>query len=717
MPYTAPAQLSLPAPRLDHPLSHSLRKDSSGLPHLPRAFSSTSYVRRHRRSPSVSKLTVSLPAVESSGYTVSPFQSTVGPHASLRQWPPPVNNAMIPTGALISPPESGANSSDDEGTTSETTRFPVALDKLDAAIRSIQQECCSPTAEQPREGGTVEDKVAFSSAEGLPNKLPNARPSLTVEAPKISHVRSSTESSISELAEHLSPSDEEELVPKPPMVRKKSGELVRPALRPASGRRRPSSMPGTPTYAKNVHFDTQLEHIKHFLQLDRPLAVSADTSPVETYRGDSEYPFSSSDSEGGSKASAFEWELRLANFPKDTTSRDHMPVRLERMFLSSDNKNLVGVVAVANLAFHKQVAARFTFDYWRTVSEVAAEYNHDVRRKHAHDGYDRFNFTIKLADQANLEAKTMFVCIRYNVSGREFWDNNASMNYQVDFAKKYKNNTPGKHSVPPTNGRHVQPLPRSRSLPTSSAARPRSTPPSFDDFASEIDTTFPSFSQGSSKNHLRQADTHDLLLETPRRMEKPARQAFGNRYDFGVSLSAAMKSKNTTQDRTTLSAKAKSENQPQSGSKSHNNDGVGQNSSELSADPTAGTNGNSKDTTDPGSLKPSTIVSSKPHLESSVYKELVDKYCFFGSAKSALIPDRTVSSSGVKPVRFYHEGTHSSSSSSVAGQTYDEFISPVDSAISINSSQHSSGSSSASSSNQSSHASSPVILFLTVPPA
>lgn len=564
--------------------------------------------------------------LESTERAVSPSQSTVDRHASLRQSPPPVNNAVIPTGAVISPPDSDANSSDEEGTTSQLTSGQVR----NIVIGSLQQVHQSSAAEQPHEGGSVEETAASSSSVKFPNESHNIRPSLTVEARNVSHPRSSTESSISKLGESLSASDEEEEpVPKPPMVRKKSGELVRPALRPASRRRRPSSMPGTPTYAKNVHFDTQLEHIKHFLQLDKPLAVSADTSPVETYSGGSEFPFSSGDSEGRSNAPAFEWELRLANFPKDTTSRDRMPVRLERMFISSDNKNLVGVVAVANIAYQKQVAARFTFDYWKTVSEVAAEYNHDVRRKQAHDGYDRFNFTIKLADQANLEFKTMFICIRYNVSGQEFWDNNTSMNYQVDFAKKYKSIS-GKHGISPTNGRHVHPLPRSRSLVvrTSSAARPRSMPPSVDGFASDADPTFSSFAQETSKNHsepplhLTHADSHDLLLEAPRRTEKPTLQTFGNRYDFGVSLSAAMQCKNPIQDRTMLSEKAKS------GSKGQNNDGAGQDSSELSADPTTVMDGNPKDTTHSESLKPSTFVSSKPHLESSVYKELVDKYCF-----------------------------------------------------------------------------------------
>ncbi|KAK3363768.1 hypothetical protein B0T25DRAFT_53590 [Lasiosphaeria hispida] len=78
---------------------------------------------------------------------------------------------------------------------------------------------------------------------------------------------------------------------KPQMVRKTAGELVRPALRPPSSRR-PSSMPGTPTFSKAVHFDSHLDHIRHFLQVDRPLAVSAGSTPSEKESDDdADYPF------------------------------------------------------------------------------------------------------------------------------------------------------------------------------------------------------------------------------------------------------------------------------------------------------------------------------------------------------------------------------------------------------------------------------------------
>lgn len=624
-----------------------------------------------------------------------------------------MTNAVIPNGAIISPPESAPNSSDDDDdvvAAATPQRGEMSLAKLDAAIRSIQLER-DPTASHTQ----AESEGDRSSEISL--HLPSGRSSGTR---KISHSRASTESSIllKESApsspDESDPDDDELLLRRHTMVRKKSGELVRPALRPPSRKSRPSSMPGTPTYAKNVHFDTQLEHIRHFLQLDKPLAVSADTSPVECFDGEMEYPFNAGKV---LTTPAFEWEMRLANFPRDDVLRGRRhPVRLERMFLSSDNKNLIGVVAVANLAFHKHVVARFTFDDWKTVSEVSGEFTSDVRRKQAHDGFDRFNFTIKLADQANLENKTMFVCIRYNVGGREYWDNNSGMNYQVDFSKKEKkiiasggSSSSGKLGLPSAPG------PRTRSLPTSSNSRPRSLPPSFDDFSEGLDY-FRSLSLGHdgltaepSPLPLTRGGESEFVPETPRRREKPAPQAFGNRYDFGVSLSAAMLGAAANQDRTTLSAKAKSESLSESAVRKVESSFTGRQKADSSSNRNTFRETKAPaEEANPEPLKPSSIVSSKPHLESSVYKELVDKYCFFGSAKNSIVPDPVV----LKPAVANSEAEKTSPLPSAETRTggtrpsaipvalsSKEFVPRVESAISGNNNDlfHSSGSFSSSS--------------------
>jgi hypothetical protein len=612
MPYTAPLKSLLSAQHIEYsePASQpqserpGLVRSASARLQNSRSYSSTSYVRRHRRSPSICKSTV-----HSSSEPASRTSPVIDPHASLRQSPPPLSNAAIPVGAVISPPESAPNSSDEE---SPYSGEGIKLEELEAAVRSIgQRRESSPEREKMGPAEELSTEAASSSSSTpTPTLNPDPKPNhlrLSKSARKITHSRSSTETAIDlkrEEALTSSPDDSDvEMTIKPPMVRKKSGELVRPALRPASARRRPSSMPGTPVYAKAVHFDSQLEHIRHFLQLDRPLAVSAETSPVESHDGDHEFPFGRDEDK---HAPSWEWELRLSNAPKDISSRSNLPVQLERVFLSADKKVLIGSVAVANLAFQKHVAARFTLDYWRTTSEVGAVFCHDVRRKHAHDGYDRFSFDIKLDDQANLEHKTMFICIRYNVNGQEFWDNNHGMNYQIDFVKSPKTVTKPSGGARPT-------LPRSRSFATSHSTRPRSMPLSFDDFP-ELDKNVPfsnPFASTKASPLNRTSDDIDTI-GPPKRRETQNRQGFSNRYDFGASLTAAMRAK-TPLDRTTLSARARSEQTPETKS-----------AAETPSSKASAVSGQARKE----DLKPSSLVSSKPCLESSVYKELVDKYCF-----------------------------------------------------------------------------------------
>ena len=481
---------------------------------------------------------------------------------SLRQSPPPATDeSQMPAGAIISPPESS-----DEDETSESRGRKLEAEKLvelEAAIRVIEQHRQSspvrtaPEAVQVLEVSPTKD---LSTAEQI-EAAKNLR--------KIVHSRSNTESVFIDLRNNNSPdtpltgSDEDDLTDddtpdkprrKPQMLRKKSGELVRPALRPSSARRRPSSMPGTPTFSKAVHFDSHLEHVRHFLQVDRPLAVSAGSSPVEAYDSDTEFPFGE-DGSSTSRSLPFEWEIVVSNFPAPTPHRLSLPVRVERVFLSADNKTLIGSVAVANLAFHKCVIARFTLDYWKTTSEVVAEFNNDIRQPKHPDGCDRFNFNIKLADLANLEAKTMFFCVKYCVNGQEYWDNNSATNFQIDFRKKAKPMN-GKKGAQPASSKPVNSLPRShkKSPPIASGAK-KLVPTAFDDFADGFDKyKYDEFHQPVS-DYLGESSTLRLKgvksaanIASPsvaRRAPTTNGQAFGNRYDFGASLSAAINAANT----------------------------------------------------------------------------------------------------------------------------------------------------------------------------
>lgn len=598
MPYTPPAQRSPATSKPNSPIitrNHSYSEQGSAKPKLPqkpalpRSVSSTSYLSKHRRSPSISTQA----NTAANGQVTGAGQGPSG-NGSSRRHNPYMNKTLMPPGDVTTPPDS-----DEEERERGRAREIGNLEELERALSHLEMRReHSPNRED------APQPVVTAVAPAINPHLQ----SLSAEARKISHSRSSSEIMLSKHVAHLETAviqtsssensdNEDELRIKPPLLRKKSGELVKPALRPAS-RRRPSSMPGTPTYAKAVHFNENMEQVRHFLQVDRPMAVSAGSSPVETYDSEGDYPFGYDD---GYRSNAVEWEIKLANFPAESFERKVAPVRLDRLFLASDHKTLVGTVAVANLAFHKSVVARFTLDYWKTTSEVMAEYNQDVRKKQANDGYDRFNFNIKLADQANLESKTLFLCVRYNVNGQEYWDNNNGMNFQVDFTKKVKpkgNSSRGGHGLGS--------IPRSRHSPT--ASRGRSMPPgSFDDdfgHALEFGSGRGSFGDSPSGSIRLKPKSKQRASMYPDQGSRRGPQAFSARYDFSASLTAALSTaQNALGERSGIRPVEKK--------------------------PTTA------DAPVPGT-QPAAVASDKPPLQSAEYNELIQKFCFVGSPTSGI---------------------------------------------------------------------------------
>lgn len=514
-------------------------------PSLPR---SASYLNKHRRTPSIGAADDVLPGSSAAANVAQTLRNTVANFGdSVRQSPPPPldQRNLIPNAAIVSPPESASSGSDEDEPPEHCSSHLESLEDLRDAVGRIPQTRTPspPSSNAAPDPPSSSAMVVILSTSALTHIPKGPR--------KHSHVRSATEpnAAVAKSADtSLTVSDEdteEEVRNKPPMVRKKSGELVRPALR--ASHRRPSSMPGTPIYSKAVHFDSHLEHVRHFLQVDRPLAVNAGSSPVDSYESDGEYPFPV-DPKSVGRSPPFKWELAIANLAQNTPARKALPVRLEKVWLSSDQKSMLGSIAVANLAFQKQVICRFTLDYWKTVSEVSAEYGHEIRPRQGPVAHDRFTFAIKLSDTANLESKTLFFCIRYSVNGQEFWDNNGSTNFQVDFRKKHlpqkgKNNFAGAASRP-LNG-----LPRSsRRAPAGSALRPVSMPVSLDAFGKEpnkiaFDQPIHEFLGESGPTGLRlktKSSTHLASDNIARNLASPSGAAFSNRYDFGASLSAAM---------------------------------------------------------------------------------------------------------------------------------------------------------------------------------
>lgn len=539
--------------------------------------------------------------------------------SSLRQSPPPAvdGRELIPKGAMISPPESATSGSDEDEPPEIKSRRYVVLKDLREAVSQIPKLTTPPplqTQTQHMDTGPPSLRTSLSTS---------ALSEMPLGGRKNGHMRSATDPHVLMLTKKstsLPASEEEEDEDakfKPQMVRKKSGELVRPALR---GHRRPSSMPGTPVFSKAVHFDSHLEHVRHFLQVDRPLAVSAGSSPAENYDSDAEYPFPT-DSRG-SKASPcpFEWELATPNFPHDSLVRRAMPVRLEKVWLSNDHKSLLGSVTVANLAFHKSVVCRFTMDYWKTVSEVGAEYSHEIRPRQSPEGHDRFTFAIKLSDMADLESKTLFFCIRYTVNGHEYWDNNNSTNFQVDFKKKHLPRN-GKHNFQGAASKPLHSLPRSnRRQNGASTLGPVSMPSSLDAFGNangvfKFDQPIHEYlGESDSAGGLRFKSKSSSTLASDaisKDMVSPSGVAFSNRYDFGASLNAAVKAaKGTTSSQFKTNGKAKEKEEDTLYMK--RNIGASEFSVSL---PFHGSS-------------PSGLDSPVSSLPSASYEELVNKYCF-----------------------------------------------------------------------------------------
>jgi len=190
------------------------------------------------------------------------------------------------------------------------------------------------------------------------------------------------------------------------------------------------SEPATPTLSKNVHFDAHLEHVKLFLAEQKPLAVSRDGSPTDTSGTDNDFPSFIYDD--GDDSDAHVLVMHRVNVPLERVAGER-DVQLERLEFAPEIPALNGIVRVKNLAFEKWVAVRFTLDWWQTTSEVTARYVDSVE-----DGvFDRFAFVIKLHDvMARAEEKTLFLAVRYTITGREIWDNNNGANYQVRIARE-----------------------------------------------------------------------------------------------------------------------------------------------------------------------------------------------------------------------------------------------------------------------------------------
>ncbi|KAJ1948399.1 hypothetical protein EC988_005190, partial [Linderina pennispora] len=217
----------------------------------------------------------------------------------------------------------------------------------------------------------------------------------------------------------------------PAVVRKNSGEIVRSCLR-----KRATSEPNLSSMqqpSKFVHFGADLERVRWFLKAQSPESVQADASL------DDELSRTSTPVDAAHTAAARPAMVRLTSIRRPTPSFivfEESPVVLERMDLA-DNKAssavISGTIKVHNLAYEKNILVRYSLDEWKTTQEVCAKYQRTLAEPSGpRPGVDRFTFSLPLpaSAMAHLPA-VVALCVRYDVGGAEYWDNNKGSNYMV----------------------------------------------------------------------------------------------------------------------------------------------------------------------------------------------------------------------------------------------------------------------------------------------
>lgn len=261
-----------------------------------------------------------------------------------------------------------------------------------------------------------------------------------------------------------------------PLVRKKSGELVKSSLKLPS-LARSNSMPNA---TKSVRFATVLEKVKFFKKAEKPIAVSAETSPVSsphlkpTWEWNSPEGSCSDDDEdddfllssgntishSSTGTNNITWKIihndappsSVLNFAKFNCGK---AVIFESVKLGSSKNSVIGFIYVKNISYQKKITVRLTTDNWKSFKDVSnANYissNHIFKYNnvtnndcnHLKETYDKFSFIIKLEslyDDSVITGNNNLIdlkfCIRFETGDQEFWDNNDSKNYQVVLRKE-----------------------------------------------------------------------------------------------------------------------------------------------------------------------------------------------------------------------------------------------------------------------------------------
>ncbi|NXG47027.1 PPR3D phosphatase, partial [Psilopogon haemacephalus] len=104
-------------------------------------------------------------------------------------------------------------------------------------------------------------------------------------------------------------------------------------------------------------------------------------------------------------------------------------VCLERV--TSSDLGLSGTIHVCNIAFEKRVSVRYTFNQWKSLHELSAQWLSSIPEKNGQNMVDVFTFFLPVPPFLLQLCSVVQFAVRYQVNGQEYWDNNRGKNYSL----------------------------------------------------------------------------------------------------------------------------------------------------------------------------------------------------------------------------------------------------------------------------------------------
>ncbi|KAI9298564.1 hypothetical protein K502DRAFT_322759 [Neoconidiobolus thromboides FSU 785] len=187
---------------------------------------------------------------------------------------------------------------------------------------------------------------------------------------------------------------------RPKLVRKKSGEVVKSALKHYTD----GSAPHSP---KAVSFTSNLVRVRSYDKLECPQSVSG----------------------------IIPMTMKVINFSSNSSFLESLPVVLESIELDKENSAIVGLIRVQNLCFAKEVLVRYSFDHWTSFQVIYAKYLRPVHLSAIQQDIFRFDLMIppemRVSNDPD-EIHSIKFAIQFNCCGKEYWDNNQGRNYSIE---------------------------------------------------------------------------------------------------------------------------------------------------------------------------------------------------------------------------------------------------------------------------------------------